>query len=188
VKYFALPLAAVLAAQLASADIIPTLDSVTPNGINFNWNYQVNVTLDQNVLTGNYFTIYDFGPILASTIPTGWALTTSTTGTTPAQVVPIDSALLNLTLTRTGGLVAGPSSLGIFTFVSSSGAMGVSDFAALATRSTGPQIGSPIANIGSITTPIPSGQDTATPEPATFALIGLGLLTIRVVAGRMSGR
>jgi PEP-CTERM motif len=187
VKHFALPTLFAIAAQIASANIIPSLDSITPNGANFNWNYRAEVTLDQDVVTGNFFTIFDFGPILGSTIPSGWLLSLANLGTTPVTVLPVDSPLIqNLTLTRTGGLIGGPASLGIFTFVSSSGGLGSSDFAALGTRNSGPQVGSTIANVGSITTPIPSGADETVPEPATFALIGIGLLAIPLLKRRFN--
>jgi hypothetical protein len=185
VKHFALPILFAIGAQLASANIIPSLDSITPNGINFNWNYQVDVTVDQDVLTGNFFTIFDFGPVLGSTLPSGWALGLANIGTTPGAILPTDSPLIqNLTVTRTGGTIGGPANLGIFTFVSSSGGLGYSDFAGMGTRNSGPLAGTPIANIGTISTPIQSDVDVATPEPATFALIGLGLLTLNFVARR----
>ena len=94
-----------LFAATANADIIPTLSSVTPSGSAFTWNYTATVTTDQMVVTGNYFTIYDFSSIspITATAPAGWTYTTALVGVTPSDVAPVDSAsLFNVTFTYTG--------------------------------------------------------------------------------------
>lgn len=176
-RFTLLPLSLLFVGQICSANIIPTLTNVTPNGINFNWNYQVDVSLDQNVNTGNYFTIYDFGPIIGpSVIPAGWTLTTQNLGLTPALVSPADSAsVLNLTLTRDGGTIVGPAGVGTFTFTSANSIVATGTFAALATRNNGQQSGSTIANVGSVSVP------SSVPEPATSVFVGIGLIAWPII-------
>ena len=48
----------------ARGDIIPTLSSISPSGGNFTWNYSANVTVDETINPGDFFTIYDFGSIV----------------------------------------------------------------------------------------------------------------------------
>src|SRR5437762_6687843 len=104
-KYFLL-LAAITAVSLsARADIIPTLDSVTGSSPTFTWNYSANVTVDQTVNTGDFFTIYDFGTIApgSNTQPTGWTFSQAPVGPTPPLVLPTDNpSILNLTWTNNG--------------------------------------------------------------------------------------
>src|SRR3954462_13293091 len=91
----------------AHGDIIPTLNPGTPAATSggFLWNYGVNVTVDQQVNTGDFFTIYDFGTFNAGSNlqPANWAFSSSLTGTNPSLVLPTDNpALANLTWTYTG--------------------------------------------------------------------------------------
>src|SRR6266436_2348578 len=82
--------------------IIPTLDSVTGSSQNFTWNYSANVTVDQTVNSGDFFTIYDFSSIMPTTTtqPSGWTFSTALLGPTPSSVLPTDNASLwNLTWT-----------------------------------------------------------------------------------------
>ena len=63
----------------AYADVIPTLSSITQNGNGFSWNYSANVTVDERVEPGDFFTIYDFGNFLAGSNmqPANWAFSSS---------------------------------------------------------------------------------------------------------------
>ena len=72
------------------ADVIPSLTSTSPIGANFTWNYSTNVTVDQMVQPGDFFTIYDFGNFLAGSNvqPAGWSFSASLTGLTPSLVSP----------------------------------------------------------------------------------------------------
>src|SRR5436305_15160688 len=81
---------------VAYADIIPTLSSVTGSSPNFSWNYSANVTVDETVNTGDFFTIYDFSAIMPTTTtqPAGWTFSTALLGPTPALVTSTDSASL----------------------------------------------------------------------------------------------
>src|SRR5438309_8050372 len=112
----------------ASADIIPTFSSITPaGGSDFTWNYSASVTNDQQLQTGNYFTIYDFSNIAptAFSTPTGWAVSTSLVGQTPALTNPTDNAAFyNVTFTYTGTeTVVGPNGLGTFSINSNTNEM-----------------------------------------------------------------
>ena len=57
------------------ADIIPTFVSAGPTADEQNtlWSYKIDITAEQNVTTGDYFTIYDFGNIIpnSGTAPAG---------------------------------------------------------------------------------------------------------------------
>src|SRR6202045_2418689 len=122
-KYFLL-LTAISAISLAArADIIPTLSSVTGSTPNFTWNYSANVTVNQTINTGDFFTIYDFSSIMPTTHnePTGWTFSTSLIGQTPSLVGPTDNPnLWNVTWTYTGTTsIAGAKALGIFSVVAS---------------------------------------------------------------------
>src|SRR5204862_3612716 len=104
-KKYLLLLAAISSISLAArADIIPTLSSVTGSSPNFTWNYSANVTIDETVNTGDFFTIYDFGSIApgSNTQPSGWTFSQALVGPTPSLVTPTDNAsILNLTWTYT---------------------------------------------------------------------------------------
>src|SRR5438132_10574970 len=87
---------------IARGDIIPTLSSVTGSSPNFTWNYNANVTVDQTVNAGDFFTIYDFGSIAlgTNTQPTGWTFSQALVGLTAALTIPTDDPnVLNLTWT-----------------------------------------------------------------------------------------
>src|SRR5213593_4721946 len=117
-KYFLL-LAAIGAISLsARADIIPTLSSVTGSSPNFTWNYSANVTVDETINTGDFFTIYDFGTIApgSNTQPTGWTFSQALVGPTPSLVLSADNpSILNLTWTYNGAApITGSAALGIF--------------------------------------------------------------------------
>ena len=84
-KAFVLGLAVLASGILiARADIIPTLDSITGSSPNFTWNYSANVTVDQTVNSGDFFTIYDFSSIMPTTTtqPSGWTFSTALVGPT----------------------------------------------------------------------------------------------------------
>jgi len=140
-------------------DVIPTLTSTSPTGSNFTWNYTTNVTVDHMVQKGDFFTIYDFGNFLSGSNlqPANWTFSSSLTGTNPSLVSVIDNAsVLNLTWTYTGDTpINGSNLLGVFSVVTDTNQLRTSDFAAEATRSTGPTTGTKIDNVGTISVPIP---------------------------------
>lgn len=145
----------------ARADIIPSLDPNPPAATigGFTWNYQVNVTLDQMVNPGDFFTIYDFGAFTTGSNlqPADWTFSSSLLGTTPAQVLPTDNpSLLNLTWTYNGtASITGAALLGSFSVINDTNQLRTSDFAAEATRSNGDNAGSKVDNVGRISVPVP---------------------------------
>jgi hypothetical protein len=143
----------------ARADIIPTLSNVAANGANFTWNYSANVTVDETINTGDFFTIYDFGNFVpnSSQQPAGWVFSSSLVGTTPSLVTPNDNPnLLNLTWTYQGATpITGAMALGTFSVVTNTNQLAVGQFTAEATRNSGPNAGTKIDNIGTVSVPVP---------------------------------
>jgi len=145
----------------ARADIIPTLAPTppAPTSGGFLWNYSTNVTVDQQVTRGDFFTIYDFGSFVvgSNSQPTGWVFSSALTGQNPSQVIPTDNpSLLNLTWTYMGDTpISGSALLGDFSVVASTNQLRTSNFAAEATRSNGPNAGTKIDNVGQVSVPVP---------------------------------
>ena len=149
----------------AYADIIPTLSSITQNGNDFTWNYSANVTADQRVETGDFFTIYDFGNFVSGTNaqPTGWMFSSALLGRTPAFLTPRDYTLvhdnpsvLNLTWTYTGqNSIIGPDFLGIFSVTNNTNQLTTGQFASQATHNGGPNDGGKFPNLGGVSVPVP---------------------------------
>jgi hypothetical protein len=166
---------AVVAAGLAAAgsiraDIIPTLvPPVDPTGdSNFTWSYRATLTQDENAVSGganggDYFTIYDFGGFIigSNDQPAGWTFTFKLVGKTPPLVTPTDDhSIYNLTWHYVGGPglpdeIVGPVNLGLFSADSTTDQIRLGQFAAEATKNTGPFAGTPVDNIGSVAVPIP---------------------------------
>jgi hypothetical protein len=172
---FALTVLGILGiATAARADINPNFDSATGNGATTNWNYTINVTAGQEIVSGDFFTIYDFGNFVAGSNfqPSDWTFVSSLSGATPPGVNPsIDNpAIANLTWTYNGPTIP-TETFGIGLFgVAISGENNTqsrnSFFAGWGTRVGGDQAGTNIANAGSIIVPL-----QAVPEPPTMALI-----------------
>jgi hypothetical protein len=169
-KKFILVVAAGLAAAgSARADIIPTLDTVNFTGASdFTWSYRATLTQDENAVSGgsnggDYFTIYDFGGFVigSNSQPAGWTFSFHLIGKTPPLVTPTDShSIYNLTWHYVGGQglpdeIVGPVNLGLFSADSTTDQLRLGQFAAEATKNTGPFAGTPVDNIGSVAVPIP---------------------------------
>jgi hypothetical protein len=150
------------AAVIARGDIIPTLSSVTGSSPNFTWNYAANVTVNQTVNTGDFFTIYDFGSIApgSNMQPTGWTFSQSLVGPTAAQTSPIDNPnILNLTWTYNATTpIVGSAALGMFSVVTSTNQLKTGQFTALATLNTGPNAGTKVSNVGTVSVPVPESS------------------------------
>ncbi|MBV9009154.1 MAG: hypothetical protein JO354_08310, partial [Verrucomicrobia bacterium] len=105
----------------------------------------------------------DFGGFVpgTNTQPAGWAFSYSLLGQTPPKVTPTDDATIyNLTWHYVGGpglpiQIKGPQALGLFSAESTTNLMKEGEFAAEATKNTGPFSGTPVDNIGSVAVPIP---------------------------------
>jgi hypothetical protein len=169
----------------AHADIVPEIgpsDVTLQLDGNYKWSYEGQLNPAQKVLTGDFFTIYDFSGFVPGTNlqPADWSFSWSNTGGTPTGLLPLinlavngipdDAGIPNLTWTYTGsGTIAGPADLGAFSAESVYGDNTTSAFAAEATLKSGFQEGSKVDNYGWTATPTP-----VTPEPCTLALLGLG--------------
>jgi hypothetical protein len=177
-------LAALGVASQAQAGLIPTAVSVQPDGPNFRWTYAVVVTTDVKVNPGDYFTIYDFGGKVGGphgvvagpeqiSVPVDWTLTEALTGPTPNGTSPADDpGIVNLTFTYSGANpIQGQQGLGNFSAISIYGDSTTSDFTSITHRSVD---GRAEANITSTDVPVPTAVER-TPEPATLAMLGLGL-------------
>ena len=121
-------LAVVGMAGVASADIVPILDSVSVSGGGYSWNYNAELHQSQKVW-GNvpanaskpksFFTIYDFEGFTGSvTTPAGWTYSVQNTGITPGGVTPTiadDATKPNITFTYIGtSTLIGPQTFGLF--------------------------------------------------------------------------
>lgn len=181
-------LGCVMALTVARGDIIPTFSGTTPGtGTNTVVNYGINITTDQEVHLGDFFTIYDFGPFMAGTNvqPAGWAFSSAFVTMPPSGVNPPDDPTLeNLTWTYTGptviptGTHLGPFSVQIAT-AQFQQVLQVRNafFAAQATRSSVPN-GTKISNVGQVSVPVP------VPEPTTLSLLAVGAIGAAVRAIR----
>ena len=183
-------LLALTLSTVAMANIIPTNTSVTPLGTNFTWNYNFVVATDQNVnsgtvassfsvlptdpLPGGFVTVYDFNGYVAGSCagPAGWTCLVQNTGFTPSDTLPKDSAsVVNLTWFYTlGSPILGGATVNGFSAVSNYGLPEQVGFTSRGWRNQGQQSGTVTDNIGLTTGPVP------TPEPATLALLGGGML------------
>src|SRR5438046_7832082 len=137
---------------IARGDIIPTLSSVTGSSPNFTWNYSANVTVDETVNTGDFFTIYDFSSIMPTTTtqPSGWTFSTALVGQTAALTTPTDDpSKWNLTWTYSGAAISGSAALGIFSAVTNTDQLKTGQFTAQATKSNDPT-GTKVSNVGSV--------------------------------------
>ena len=159
--------------MVARADINPNFDSAGGGEGTTNWNYTINVTAGQEVISGDYFTIYDFGNFITGSNfqPSGWTFSSALSGVTPPGINPAidDPTLANLTWTYNGTTIPTETfNIGLFG-VAINGSENVqsrmSHFAGWGTRVAGDQAGTNIANAGNIRVP------AAVPEPPTMALI-----------------
>ena len=170
-------LACFVAITVARADIIPTFTGTSPSGGNTTWSYKIDITTNAQVTTGDFFTIYDFGPFVAGSNvqPAGWTLTSSLVGPTPAGVAPPDDpTITNLTWTYTGPTIPESSGIGPFSVATIGVQLEVQTaltyFAGQATNTNPGSAGSKLNNVGRITVPAP----VPVPEPATLSLLALG--------------
>src|SRR2546421_2812269 len=134
-KYILGLIALTATALAARADIIPTLSPNPPAAAvgGFTWNYSANVTVDQMVNQGDFFTVYDFGAFTLGSNhqPAGWTFSSSLIGTNPSLVLPADNpSILNLTWTYTGTTpINGSAMIGDFSVVANTNQLRTSDFA-----------------------------------------------------------
>jgi hypothetical protein len=173
-------------------DIIPSFTGTSPgSGTNTVWNYTINITSDQQVTAGDFFTIYDFGPFIpgSNAQPTGWSFSSSLITTPPTGTNPPDnSTLANLTWTYMGATtIPSNSNLGPFSVTQTTPVFQqlpstkTGFFAASATRATGGTAGTKVNNVGQLPVPVPI------PEPTTISLLALGGVASALRAIRRRG-
>lgn len=170
----AVALAAILPISSARADILPAVGTPTVTAVagGFNWTYDITLSVTQQLLNGDSFTIYDFGPGSLVSMPSNWTVSTdpfapATGVSSNGTVTPTQTSALNWTFTWADGTIMGPIDLGKFVIFSTGGTPTTASFMG---RGTDQVTMMKNANITSTLVP------TATPEPATLVLVGSGLL------------
>lgn len=169
-------LIALFGALSLRADIIPNFTGTSPgSGTNTKWNYSINITSNQQVTTGDFFTIYDFGPFLAgsNTQPAGWTFSSSLSTPPPANTNPPDNpTLADLTWTYTGSAtiptntnLSGFSVTKVTSIFQELPSTRLGFFAASASSISSQ--GTKINNVGNVPVPAPI------PEPTTLSLLAL---------------
>ena len=174
-----------LGAGAARADIIPSISTVTANGSNFTWSYDAQLTNDETLQSGNFFTIYDFAGYVPGTNfqPSGWVFSSANVGKTPSRVSPTDNPNIpNLTWTYNGSTIGpGPIDLGFFGADSKYNTQTLGMFAAEAIKYAPgrPGNGKPVDNVGSEAVPA-----SAIPETNSLTLLIPGLAPLGVALRR----
>jgi hypothetical protein len=196
-----------MASALANAALIPTLISgpIAASG-NFAYNYQVDLLPDESLNptgtmgvtcptpgtslvqcspTGTFVTIYDIqGFVGASVSLAGWGVTHQLTGTTPSTLIPTmldDPTLTNVTFFYTGSEVdafGSEISMTGFQIVSSINGDVKGNFSFQATIDTGRQSGDTDQGDGAVPVPGNATSPATSPEPASMALWGGGLILL----------
>jgi len=160
-------------ASPSQAGLLPVNVTVSQDGRNYRYSYGVVLTSDSILRTNDFFTIYDFQGLVTSSSaePAGFAFTTTKIGPTPIGTVPTDDPNVdNITWTYTGpDTLVGQTGLGNFMVQSAYGSTIDGVFASRTHRQVD---GKTDSNITETEVPVPS---PGVPEPATLALMGIGL-------------
>jgi hypothetical protein len=177
-RLFAAAVTAVVAGGAATAGLLPTNVTVTPEEGNFRWTYAIVLPTDMKLQSGNYFTVYDFAGLVDGSVvaPDGWSVSVQNMGKIPSLLKPTDNPNIpNLVFTYNGDVIpAGQLGLGNFMATSTFEDRTEVSFTAETNRTSD---GLRDSNITS--TDAPTGDDipppNGVPEPATLALAALGL-------------
>jgi len=169
------------------AGLIPVSVTVQPEAGNFRWTYSVTLPTDMKLQSGDYFTVYDFAgyqngtgkvtaaaPGLDAASAANWSFSTALTGQTPAGLSPTDNpAIENLTWTYNGPTLTGQLGLGNFVATSLFQAQVSTNFTAINPRASDGSIDKNLTDTFAPTGEV--GPPPQVPEPATLALLGIGL-------------
>jgi hypothetical protein len=178
-----------LPAGRADAGFTISLGSVAPSGPNFVFNYTASIPAPDQIVSGDFFRIYDFSGLVGTpTVPTGWTASVANSNPTPPPNVILshgdDPAIPNLTFTYTAATpITGPVVLPGFSAVSSLDGTSVKDFAG---RDTAATAGSKVDSVGDVS--VPRITPTAVPEPAGIVSLGLGVIFLEALLLRRSRR
>ncbi len=185
-RLFTAAVAAVVAAGTAGAGIIPASVTVTPEAGNFRWQYSIVLPTDMKLQAGDYFTIYDFGGLVAGSQfadPAGsaksdWKVTAVTgIGPVPPGLNPQDNAdIENLVFEYTGAAtLVGQTGLGNFGAVSTVGSSVKSDFTGQNPQVSTGNLDRNIVDTIAPAPPTPVENTPGIPEPTTLLLAAIGL-------------
>lgn len=170
-------------ASVAQAGVLPISETVTLVGGKFNHTYSVIVTNDTVLQPGDFFTVYDFGGMIADTNLQPANFTFSTSLATGAA--NDDPAMPNLTWTYSGSTaLQGTGELMQFTVASTSSGSGAWEFASKSHLKDGSVVFNNFAE--TILPPESPGGGTeepneepetppGVPEPTTLALMAAGV-------------
>jgi hypothetical protein len=179
--------AALFVSTAAHASIIPVLDSVTPDGSNFDFGYHITLSGDQGLTSGSKIVIYDFAgyvpgsiffpasPFIVPSVEDFTSTDTSTGGVQANAVYTDDPTIPNLVWTYDGPdfrttapgmdiVLTGFGATSIYSGVT------VDGFSSRAIKNSGlGTVGTDAFNNGAVGVPI-----QVVPEPSAWALLILG--------------
>lgn len=168
-------------ATTAHASVIPTLDSITPAGSNFEFSYGGTLAGDQGLVSGSELVIFDFAGYVLGSISPGiygadLAAFVELTSTIPPPFLTVDDPTIPNLVFRWKGAPFNASggpfpeiTFAGLTAQSTFGGAKVGGFSAQTVTNSGLATGRPAFNTGFVGVP-----DAVVPEPASWALLILG--------------